>query len=81
MSRLWDDRDATSTIRGAMTYSIFDTGNLVVSFDRADEAQAAFERIVHENATAHDRLLLVAFDDDGNAVGDYAPGDRLPQAA
>jgi hypothetical protein len=64
-----------------MTYSIFDTGNLVVSFDRADEAQAAFKRIVRENAAAHDRLLLVAFDDDGNAVGDYAPGDRLPQAA
>ncbi len=68
-------------MNGPMTYSIFDTGNLVVSFDRADEAQLAFERIVRESAAAPDRLLLVAFDDDGNAVGDYAPGDRLPQAA
>jgi hypothetical protein len=64
-----------------MTYSIFDAGNLVVSFDRADEAQAAFDRIAREDPAAHDRLLLVAFDDDGKALGDYAPGDRLPQAA
>jgi hypothetical protein len=27
-----------------MTYSIFDTGNLVVSFDREDEAHEAFAR-------------------------------------
>ncbi|HKG39266.1 MAG TPA: hypothetical protein VKB25_09785 [Conexibacter sp.] len=60
-----------------MTYSIFDTGDLVVSFNRADEAQAAFDRIVRENAEARDRLLLVAFDDEGNAIGDYAPGDRV----
>jgi len=64
-----------------MTYSIFDAGNLVASFNQPHEAQAAFERIVRENAPAHDRLLLVVFDDDGNSVGDYAPGDRLPQAA
>jgi hypothetical protein len=64
-----------------MNYSIFDTGNLVVSFDRAEEAQAAFERIVHENAEARNRLLLVAFDEHGKVVGDYAPGDRLPQVA
>jgi len=64
-----------------MTYSIFDTGNLVVSFDRAGAAQEAFERMARENAAARDRLLLVAFDEDGNAIGDYAPGDRIPQAA
>lgn len=69
------------SIGDPMTYSIFDTSNLVASFDQADAAQEAFERMARENAAAQDRLLLFAFDDTGNAVADYAPGDRIPQAA
>ena len=64
-----------------MTYSIFDDGNLVVSFDRDEAAYEALERIAREDAEAADRLLLVAFDDAGNAVADCAPGERIAQPA
>lgn len=56
-----------------MTYSIFDNGNLVVSFDRQDEAHDALERIATTNPEACDDLLLVAFDEDGRVVDDCAP--------
>jgi hypothetical protein len=60
-----------------MTYAILDNGNLVVSFDRANDAREAFERLVAENAEANDGLLLVAFDDAGRVVDDCVPGARL----
>jgi hypothetical protein len=63
-----------------MTYSIFDTGNLVVSFDREDDAYAALERFAQEAPEAGDRLLLVAFDAEGNAVDDCVPGERIARA-
>lgn len=65
----------------AMTYSIFDNGNLVVSFDREDEAHAALERIVRDDAAARDRIVLFAFDDDGNVVDDCVPGQRIAHFA
>ena len=61
-----------------MTYSIFDTGNLVVSFDREEAANEALARLAQENTS--DRLLLVAFDDDGNAVAECVPGERIAHA-
>jgi hypothetical protein len=64
-----------------MTYSIFDAGNLVASFDREDEAYDALERLAAVNADVSDGLLLVAFDDAGNAVADCAPGERIVTAA
>ena len=64
-----------------MTYSILDNGNLVVSFDHEDEAYEALERLADESAEARDGLLLVAFDADGNAVADCAPGERIITAA
>lgn len=64
-----------------MTYSIFDTGNLVVSFDREDPAYEALDRLAAEDSGAEDRLLLVAFDDDGDVVYDCAPGERVAHAA
>jgi hypothetical protein len=69
------------TIHTVMTYSIFDTGNLVVSFDREDAAHEALERIAHEAPEAEARLILVAFDDEGNAVSDCVPGERIAQHA
>jgi hypothetical protein len=65
----------------AMTYSIFDAGNLVVSFDQEEAAYDALERIARESAGAKDRLLLVAFDEHGNVVSDCAPGERITQPA
>lgn len=64
-----------------MTYSIFDTGNLVVSFDREDDAYEALERIAREAPDAQDRVLLVAFDDSGNPVSDCVPGERIAHPA
>jgi hypothetical protein len=56
-----------------MTYSIFDAGNLVVSFDRDDEAHEALGRLARENAEAADGLLLVAFDRASKVVADALP--------
>lgn len=64
-----------------MTYSIFDTGNLVASFDREDEAYEALERLAAASPDAADGLLLVAFDDAGKPVADCAPGERIVTAA
>ena len=64
-----------------MTYSIFDAGNLVTSFDREDDAYAALERLADGSPEARDTLLLVAFDDAGNAIADCAPGERIVTAA
>jgi hypothetical protein len=60
-----------------MTYSIFDTGNLVVSYDREDAARHALARIAAEVPDADACLLLVAFDDDGHVVDEVAPSDSL----
>lgn len=60
-----------------MTYSIFDSGNLVASFESEDEAQAALERVAAEDTAARDHILLVAFDDEGNVVTECAPGERI----
>lgn len=64
-----------------MTFSILDSGNLVASFDQVDAAQAALERLAAANADSSERLLLVEFGADGEIVGDYAPGERVPRAA
>ena len=60
-----------------MTYSIFDTGNLVASFDEEPAAQEALDRIARQDEAAGERLVLVAFDDDGRPVDDCVPGERI----
>jgi hypothetical protein len=62
-----------------MIYSIFDTGNLVVSFDREDAAYQALARLAQEDTS--DRLLLVAFDDHGNTIAECVPGERMAHTA
>lgn len=64
-----------------MVYSIFDRGNLVVAYGTPEEAQAAFEEIAAVDGQPLDSLLLVAFDDRGEAVADYAPGESVLVAA
>ena len=65
-----------------MTYSIFDSGNLVVSSDDEVEIVGAFKRLATEApADERDRYQLVAFDAAGNVVFDCAPGERIPQTA
>jgi hypothetical protein len=65
-----------------MTFSIFDSGNLVVSSDDEAEIVDAFKRLTADApADEHDRYQLVAFDAAGNVVFDCAPGERIPQTA
>jgi hypothetical protein len=64
-----------------MTYSIFDSGNLVASFASEEEAHDALERIATEDSDARERLLLVAIDEEGNVVADCAPGERIAERA
>jgi hypothetical protein len=46
-------------------------GSLIASFERADDASEALERLYRgEEATA--RLLLVAFDDAGNVIAAWS---------
>ncbi len=58
-----------------MIFSIFDTGNLVVSYDDEDEAMEALAELA-EDPEAAPQLLLIAFDDHG-PVADCIPGERL----
>lgn len=46
-----------------------DTANMVDSFDREEEARAAFEAIAHEDLEAAEGYVLVTYDDDGHVVG------------
>ena len=64
-----------------MTYSIFDNGNLIVSFDGEADAYDAFVRIAADNPQQGAGLLLVAFDEDGRMVDDCVPGSRLARAS
>jgi hypothetical protein len=59
-----------------MRFSIFDDGNLVASFDNEAEASDALGRLAADPKAA-ESLLLVAFDDAGEAVADCVPGEPL----
>lgn len=64
-----------------VTYSIFDSGNLVASFERDDEAYKALERLAVASVEAREALLLVAFDEAGNVIAECVPGERIVSAA
>ncbi len=64
-----------------ITYSIFDNGNLVTSFDQVDEAEQALGRLAAADPSAAESLVLVAFSATGNPVAHCVPGERLPVAA
>jgi hypothetical protein len=60
-----------------MTFSIFDNGNLVISFDQVGEAELALGRLAAADASAAESLVLFAFDATGEAVAHCVPGERL----
>lgn len=66
-----------------MTFSIFDSGNLVASYDDEHAAIDALTQLVHDDPESADDMVLVTFDDVGEPVGDPVPGSsvRSPQAA
>jgi hypothetical protein len=54
-----------------MEFMIFDsTANLVDSFDDRDEAIAALEAIANQDPESADEFAMIAFGDDGLAVGE-----------
>lgn len=59
-----------------MQYMIFDDGNMVDSFDDEAEATAALEELASDPEAAP-RLVLAAFNSDGEAVATCIPGERL----
>jgi hypothetical protein len=66
-----------------MTFSIFDSGNLVASYDDERAAMNALTQLVHDDPESADDMVLVTFDETGGPVGDPVPGSsvRSPQAA
>jgi hypothetical protein len=64
-----------------MTFSIFDSGNLVASYDDERVAMDALSQVVHDDPESADDVVLVRFDDAGEPVGDAVPGSsvRSPQ--
>jgi hypothetical protein len=66
-----------------MTFSIFDSGNLVASYDDERAAMEALTQLAHDDPESADELVLVTFDDLGELVGDPVPGSsvRSPRAA
>jgi len=65
-----------------MTFSIFDSGNLIVSSEDERESVDAFKRLAAEAPDGRrDRYQLIGFDDAGEVVFDRAPATRFPPAA
>lgn len=59
----------------SVRFSIFDRGNLVVSYSEEGPATKALTELAMD-PEAEPQLLLIAFDDDG-PVADCIPGKRL----
>ena len=65
-----------------MTFSIFDTGNLVASYDDEQVALDALTQLVRDDPESAAEIVLVKFDDLGEPVGDPVVGSSvLPRQA
>jgi hypothetical protein len=65
-----------------MTFSIFDTGNLVASYDDEQVALDALTRLVRDDPESAAEIALLRFDDLGEPVGDPVVGSSvLPRQA
>lgn len=62
-----------------MTYELINavTTNTIAAFDSEHEAAAAFAELRAQNAAFASSLVLVEFDDDGEAVQADSAADRL----
>lgn len=64
-----------------MTYAIFDSGNLVVSYDDYDRALNALSQLAQEDEANAQDIALVSFDEQGQPVGEAVLGtSRIPHA-
>jgi hypothetical protein len=65
-----------------LTFSIFDTGNLVASYDDEQVALDALTQLVRDDPESAAEIVLVKFDDLGEPVGDPVVGSSvLPRQA
>lgn len=65
-----------------MIFSIFDsTGNLVASYSDEAAARQALAGIVRDEPEAAGDVALLAFDDQGRAVGDAVHGTAVVETA
>jgi hypothetical protein len=65
-----------------MTFSIFDTGNLLASYDDEQVALDALTQLVSDDPESAAEIVLVRFDDLGEPVGDPVVGSSvLPRRA
>lgn len=66
-----------------MTYELINqvTSNSVAAFAREQEALEAFQRLAAEDAGLADSLLLVAFNDEGEAVEAVPARQRVARVA
>ncbi len=60
-----------------MTYSIFDTGSLVASYENEGAAMSALVALATADPARAAALVFVAFDDDGHRVGTPVFGSYL----
>ena len=60
-----------------MTYELINrrTTNTLADFSTEDEAFAAYEQVQAEDAQLAHELVIVEFDDAGEAVGIHAPSE------
>lgn len=64
-----------------MTYAIFDSGNLVVSYNDYDRALNALSQLAQEDESSAHEIAMIALDDHGDPVGDAVLGtSRIPHA-
>lgn len=60
-----------------MNFSIFDSGNLVASYAEESAARDALAQLVADDLEAADEVVLIAFDDDGQPVGEPVLGSAV----
>lgn len=66
-----------------MTYELINqvTSNTLAAFDREEEALEAFQRLAAEDAGLADSLLLVIFNDEGEAIQASPARERVARVA
>ncbi len=60
-----------------MTFSIFDGGNLVASYDEEEAAIDALTQLVHDDPKSAEDVVLLTFDDRGEPVGEPVLGSSI----
>lgn len=60
-----------------MTFSIFDSGNLVASYSDEEVAVDALAQLVRDDPESAEEIVLLKFDDLGQPIGEPMPGSSV----